>query len=76
MSLKAQDCPRCGVSARLQKRTFSDQAASALIVWGDISQDHVGQAICENCYRELRDILIDRSADLSTVDTSSITRAS
>ncbi len=67
MSAKTQDCPRCGMSGRLQKRTFSDQALAALVVWGELDQKLVSQSICDGCYDELRDILIDRSSEIANM---------
>ncbi|MCX6130146.1 MAG: hypothetical protein NTX25_13905 [Proteobacteria bacterium] len=75
MSGKIQDCPRCGNTARLEKRPFSDQVVAALITWGDIEQSLVGQAICEECYTELRDILIERSEDIKKVKPKNIGKA-
>ncbi len=76
MSGKIQDCPRCGNAARLEKRPFSDQALAALIIWGDMEQSLIGQSICEECYTEMRDILIERGEDIKKVDPKSIIRAS
>lgn len=67
MSTKSQDCPRCGNCSRLQKRVFSDQATAALVVWNDLDERLVGEAICEDCYGELRDILIERTEDVRKI---------
>lgn len=72
MSGRFQDCPRCSNSARLEKRPFSDQALAALIVWGDLDRMVVGLAICEECYSELRDILIERCEDIKKIDPKDI----
>ena len=69
MSAKTHDCPRCGMQGRLQKRTFSDQAIAALVVWGELDQRHVAESICDGCYDELRDILIERSAEVLKIQT-------
>ena len=76
MSVKIQDCPRCSNAARLEKRPFSDQAVAALIIWGDMEQSLIGQAICEECYSELRDILIERGEDIKKIDPKNMIRAS
>lgn len=65
--MKSQECPRCSNEARLTKRTFSDQALAALIVWNDLSEKLVDEAICDDCYAELRDILIERIEDVKAV---------
>ncbi len=64
MSTKTPGCPRCGMNARLQKRTFSDQALKALIAWGDLDAKLKEEGVCDSCYGELRDVLIERSEDL------------
>jgi bacterioferritin-associated ferredoxin len=76
MSGKIQDCPRCGNAARLEKRPFSDQALAALITWGDMERTLIGQAICEECYSEMRDILIERGEDIKKIDAKILTKAS
>jgi bacterioferritin-associated ferredoxin len=76
MSGKLQDCPRCGNAARLEKRPFSDQALAALITWGDMERTLIGQAICEECYSEMRDILIERGEDIKKIDAKILTKAS
>ncbi len=74
MSGKAS-CPRCGTQAKLEKRTFSTQAWAALVVWGDIDRNVVEQSICEDCYQELRDILIERNEDIKKIDPKKLVRA-
>ncbi len=55
----ASDCPRCGETAKLRARDFSSQALATLISWGDLNEKHVSEAICDGCYGELRDALIE-----------------
>jgi hypothetical protein len=69
-------CPRCGIEGRIQKRAFSDQALAALVVWEELDREQVGEAICQDCYVELRDILIDRSEELGKIDIKDLERAS
>ena len=35
-----------------------------LLLWGEISADSVDQPICEQCYTEMREILIDRTDEI------------
>ncbi len=76
MNTKTIDCPRCGIVSRLSKRSFSDQAVAALVIWGDLEEGLVGQAICDGCYAELRDVLIERCEDLKQIDVKDLTKAS
>ncbi|RYZ67041.1 MAG: hypothetical protein EOP09_11710 [Proteobacteria bacterium] len=74
--MKSQECPRCSNTARLSKRTFSDQALAALVVWKDLSEKHIDEPICEDCYEELRDVLIERIEDVKSVQPRQFNRAS
>lgn len=58
-------CPRCELETKVRHRPFSDQALSALLVWHEINEAAVGQPICESCYDELREILIDRAEEIN-----------
>lgn len=70
MSTKTSGCPRCGLNERLQKRTFSEEALSALIRWGDMDARLRSEAICDSCYGELREVLIERSSELTSPSAS------
>ncbi|MBC7660007.1 MAG: hypothetical protein H7249_09890 [Chitinophagaceae bacterium] len=74
--MKTQECPRCANPARLSKRTFSDQALAALIVWNDLTENLIDESICEDCYSELRDILIERIEEVKAVKPRTFNRAS
>ncbi len=70
-------CPRCGVQqGKLKSRTFSDQAVAALIVWEELEKSLVDQPLCEACYDELREVLIDRSDDVIKMSITSDNQAS
>ncbi|RYZ57411.1 MAG: hypothetical protein EOP07_09950 [Proteobacteria bacterium] len=74
--MKTQECPRCANEARLAKRTFSDQALAALVVWNDLPENLIDESICEDCYSELRDILIERIEEVKEVEPRKFNRAS
>lgn len=57
----SSECHRCGDEAKLRARDFSDQAVATLITHQEISRASVGESMCDPCYAELRDILIDLS---------------
>lgn len=64
MANVSECCSHCGEEAKSRRREFSEQAYSALLIWGEIQAATVDQAICEHCYIELRDVLIDRADDI------------
>ncbi len=75
MNIKVCDCPRCGENTKVQKRLFSAMALSALITWGDLEETLVDEAICDDCYKELRDVLIENTDELSKMEPLKLTKA-
>ncbi len=67
-------CPRCGIDGVLQKRVFSDQALAALVVWEELETALIDHPVCNECYVELRDILIERSEELGNISKRDIQR--
>lgn len=65
MAVHREQCPRCESEAKLRLREFSDQAVAALIAWGELEKKLLNKAICDECYGELRDTLIDRSEEFT-----------
>ncbi len=53
------NCPNCMTGAPLRLRDFSSHAQATLVARGDLSSDAVGKPICQPCYQEMRDILVD-----------------
>lgn len=64
MTTTIANCPRCDEESRLRAREFSDQATSALISWGEIIPTDIGLPVCDECYTDLREVLIDRVEEL------------
>ena len=58
---KQVSCVRCFSSSRARKRDFSDQAYSMLLAWGEIDESAIDAPICDECYKELRELLIERA---------------
>ena len=54
-------CNVCCEARKSRTREFSPNAWSALTIWGEVTTSMMGQPICEGCYRELRDLLIERT---------------
>lgn len=67
-------CPRCGVDSVLQKRVFSDQALAALIVWEELEARLIDHAVCQECYVELRDVLIEKSEEFGNMSSKDLKR--
>ena len=57
-------CSNCHSKVRSKKREFTDQAWTVLFAWGEVPQDAVDAPVCDDCYIELRDILIDRASEV------------
>lgn len=60
----AETCSNCTGEVKSRKREFSEQAWSVLVLWSEVQKAAVDQPICEDCYNELREVLIDRSAEI------------
>ncbi len=63
-------CSVCSEQRKSRQREFSPSAWSALTLWGEVAQKTHGQPICEGCYRELRDLLIERTDELERMTPS------
>ena len=59
-----QECTNCSITAKCRRRDFSEQAWSVLLVWGEVDASVVDEPICDDCYKELREILIDRADEI------------
>jgi len=60
----SQGCAHCSNDIRCRRRDFSEQAWAALVVWGEVERNTVDQPVCDDCYSDLRDILIDRADEM------------
>jgi hypothetical protein len=59
MAISHAKCPKCETTSKLRPRDFSDQAIATLVTHGDLDRKMVGASICDECYDDLRDALID-----------------
>lgn len=65
MKVRAVDaCYHCGARVQVRIRQFSERAVSALVRWGELQSDISNKAICQDCYTELREILIERTHEM------------
>ncbi len=62
--MSASKCARCYAEVRLRHRDFSEQVLAALISWGEIEAKSIEKPICDVCYDDLRETLIDRADEL------------
>jgi hypothetical protein len=81
MAILSAKCPRCESTAKLRPRDFSDQAIATLVAFGDLDKKLVGQPCCDECYGDLRDLLIEHqravpAAQIATPAASKAKRAS
>ena len=42
-----------------------DRAIAALVSWGELDESLVDQPICDDCYEELREALIDGESEVA-----------
>lgn len=57
-------CSHCAEVSKTRKRDFSPQAWTVLVLWNEIQKTTVDQALCDGCYDELREVLIDRADEI------------
>ena len=68
---KKMSCRSCGLDTSCRRRTFSEQAWSALLAWGEATVDVMDQPICNTCYQEMRETLMDRADEIESKDSQS-----
>ena len=61
----SQFCNACHGHSKAAKREFSEQAWAALVSWGEVPSEAVDTPICNDCYFNFRDVLIDRAEEVS-----------
>lgn len=62
-----QNCKCCGENTRVRQRDFSPHAWAVLLHWQEVESSTVGQAICDSCYDDLREMLIERSGEVESI---------
>jgi hypothetical protein len=68
-------CSVCDRSAKTRQRELSPGALKVLLEMGQIEPEAVGRPMCDECFDELRDILIEAQADASPKDPALVTEA-
>ncbi|MFK7872744.1 MAG: hypothetical protein AB8C84_06165 [Oligoflexales bacterium] len=69
LSTPATSCTNCLQKNPSRRRHFSEQAWAALLAWSEVSVSSVKQPICEHCYEEMREVLIDRIDEVDAIQT-------
>jgi hypothetical protein len=65
-------CAICDEERKIRHREFSPHAWTALTVWGEVQSSQTGQAMCNGCYSDFRDLLIERSNEVEHYATNSL----
>lgn len=67
---RIQRCENCTTESKCYHRNFSAQVWSLLLQWSEIHTNAVDQPICEPCYQDLREVLIDRADEMEKALTT------
>ena len=43
-----------------------------LLIWGEIDVENIDSPICEYCYEDLRDVLIDRAGEIEVMHKNGV----
>ena len=57
-------CAVCANQNKAISREFSSTAWSVLVAWEEVSFSDQNSPMCEQCYWDLREVLIDRSKEI------------
>ncbi|MGE0174864.1 MAG: hypothetical protein AB7T49_18880 [Oligoflexales bacterium] len=68
-----QTCGNCSDESRKTRyRDFNPQIWSLLVQWREVDDGVVGRPLCDPCYQELRELLIDRSEEMEIAITTGV----
>ena len=60
----ANKCGSCDGHVKSSRREFSEQAWAALVSWSEVSPKAVDSPLCNDCYFNFRDVLIERADEM------------
>ena len=63
-------CSNCHEEGLCRKRSFSSQVWTLLLLWDEVKAQAVEQSICDTCYMELREILMERVEEVEAALSS------
>lgn len=66
VSRPKQSCGCCGKDTPSRYRDFNEDSWQQLIAWGEVAVQAKNQPLCNVCYSDLRDVLIDHSIELQS----------
>ena len=66
-------CACCDQMSKCRHRDFNSQIWVLLLHWGEIDESALEQPICDSCYRDLRNLLIDRADEMEQLLSEGIT---
>ncbi len=65
-----QKCGSCQRDQKCRHRHFSRPTVSFLVDSGEVEESAVYKPLCDECYREIREVLIDRAEELEGISLS------
>ena len=57
-------CGNCCSCQEVRHRAFNDGVWNLLVYWGEVEEGARDRPMCAECYRDIRDLLIDRSSEM------------
>lgn len=63
-------CSSCEGHAKSVRREFSDQAWAALVAWNEVGSHVVDSPLCNDCYFNFRDVLIERADEMRLMSSN------
>lgn len=61
-----QQCGCCRKHQTCRYRHFSPHSLNFLINCGEVEEEAIRRPVCDECYRDIRDVLIDRADELES----------
>ena len=58
------DCYHCGKMAKCKTRDISVESWEILYTLGEVERSEINMPICDQCYNELREVMIERRDEI------------
>lgn len=62
--MASKTCSFCNKNQKSSPREFSQAAWSILLAWDEVDEKDSQKPMCEPCYWDIREVLIDRSKEI------------